>query len=114
MRHLIDIFLTVWFFTCPIVYSFWLQIRSHLEAHGLTWLYLLNPMTPIVLTTQRVLYAHPRVELIGQTTKTQILPPWQATTYLWWDIGLIGFGIVLTWIGLAIFRRLEGNFAEEL
>ena len=53
---------------------------------GVGWLYLLNPMTPIVLTFQRVLYPH----LVVQSTnypKTPVprylpvLPTWSPATY---------------------------------
>ncbi len=111
-RHLIDIALQVWFFMCPIVYSFWMEIRPKLAPHGLTFLYLLNPMTPIILTSQRVIYAHPTVT--EGTNQVQILPTWGWTTYAWMDAALLGAGLVLIWVALVLFRRLEGNFAEEL
>jgi ABC-2 type transport system permease protein len=113
-RHLIDIALQVWFFACPIVYSFWLSVRPQLAHHGLTWLYLLNPMTPIVLTSQRVIYAHPTVPMGPQGAPTDLLPPWGWGTYLWMDAALLGVGLVLCVAAMVFFRRLEGNFAEEL
>lgn len=111
-RHLIDIALQVWFFACPIVYSFWISIHPKLSRHGLTWVYLLNPMTPIILSAQRVIYAHPMIT--EGTTQVQILPTWRWTTYLWMDAALFSIGLVLIWVALVLFRRLEGNFAEEL
>lgn len=113
VRHLIDIFLTVWFFACPVVYSFWLSIYPHLSRHALSWLYLMNPMAPVVLTSQRVIYAHPQVTLTSGST-VQILPTWGVGTYLWLDGCIILGGLVLLYVAMRIFRRLEGNFAEEL
>jgi ABC-2 type transport system permease protein len=114
-RHLIDIALQVWFFACPIVYSFWLSIRPKLAPHSLSWLYLINPMTPIILTSQRVIYAHPTVQMGDPSGKaSQILPTWGWGTYFWMDGALLGAGIVLVYVAMVLFRRLEGNFAEEL
>ena len=57
-QHLIEVVLTAWFWACPIVYPYW-TIEKKLGPHGLTWVYFLNPVTPLVLTFQRCLYAHP-------------------------------------------------------
>ena len=115
MKHLIDVVLTAWFWGTPIVYSFAATIYPHLVRHGLTWVYMLNPMNPIVLTTQRVIYAHPIVHLTSAGAPImQLLPNWGWSTYLWMDFGVIGASLVLVWIALAIFGRLEGNFAETL
>ena len=118
MQHLMEVVMMAWFWACPIVYSFWHSIYPHTDQHGLTWVYLLNPMTPIILTVQRVIYAHPVVHLTTDTANphslTQLLPPWPATSYLWMDLALIVVGLAATYGALAIFGRLEGNFAEEL
>ncbi len=52
-QHLIEVVLTAWFWACPIVYSFQHQVASKLAAHGVSWLYFLNPITPLVLSFQR-------------------------------------------------------------
>jgi len=114
MQHLIEVVLTAWFWACPVVYSFWNSIQSHLGPHGLTWIYLLNPMTPIILTSQRVIYAHPVVTLTSGGKPVEILPPWPSSTYLLMDLALVGIGVALLLLALSIFGRLEGNFAEEL
>ncbi len=114
-EHLIEVVLTAWFWACPIVYSFWGQMQPKLAPHGLTWLYFLNPMTPVILTSQRVLYAHPLVHLTTPSHPLyQLLPPWGVGTYVTMDLGLIALGIVAFLAALAVFGRLEGNFAEEL
>ena len=115
MDHLIAVVLTAWFWACPVVYSFWATVHPRLSASGLTWLYFLNPMTPIILTSQRVIYGHPVVQLTSPThPTTQILPPWPWTDYLAMDLGLLVIGVVLFGLALIVFGRLEGNFAEEL
>ena len=115
MQHLIEVILMAWFWACPIVYSYWYSIRPTLSAHGLNWLYMLNPMTPVVMTSQRVIYAHSTVALTTPGHPiVQVLPPWHALTYLWLNLALIAIGALLTYLALAAFGRLEGNFAESL
>jgi ABC-2 type transport system permease protein len=115
MSHLIEVILTAWFWACPVVYSYEYSIKPHLHSQFLNVLYLMNPMTPIVLTSQRVIYAHPVVHLTSAGHPlVQILPPWAPSTYLWMNGALVVFGVLLMGIALTVFGRLEGNFAEEL
>jgi ABC-2 type transport system permease protein len=110
-QHLIEVLLTAWFWACPIVYPYWI-IEKKLGPHGLTWIYFLNPVTPLVLTFQRCLYAHPTVSINHVTT--QVLP---TQGYLWYTVlvlGVLVLSITLFLVALAVFGRLEGNFAEEL
>ena len=110
-QHLIEVVLTAWFWACPIVYTYW-TVEKKLGPRGLTWIYFLNPVTPLVLAFQRCLYAHPVVTIQG--TVTQVLP---TQGYLWYVVLVLivlVLSLVLFLIALAIFGRLEGNFAEEL
>jgi ABC-2 type transport system permease protein len=110
-QHLIEVVLTAWFWACPIVYSYW-TVEKKLGPRGLTWIYFLNPVTPLVLAFQRCLYAHPVVTIEG--TVTQVLP---TQGYLWYVVLVLivlVLSLLLFLIALAIFGRLEGNFAEEL
>src|ERR1019366_9816409 len=52
MQHLIEVVLTAWFWACPIVYAFQANIAEKLGPKGLTWVYFLNPVTPLVLSFQ--------------------------------------------------------------
>jgi ABC-2 type transport system permease protein len=110
-QHLIEVVLTAWFWACPIVYSYW-TVEKKLGPRGLTWIYFLNPVTPLVLAFQRCLYAHPVVTIEG--TVTQVLP---TQGYLWYVVlvlSVLVLSVLLFLIALAVFGRLEGNFAEEL
>lgn len=113
-QHLVEVILTALFWMCPIVYSFQLQLASKLVHHGLSVLYLINPVTPLVMTFQKVIYAKEFVHNTSTHGVIQILPPWSALTYLEADIAVLVFGAVLFLVALMIFGRLEGNFAEEL
>ena len=110
-QHLIEVILTGWFWACPIVYSYQ-TVEAKLGPRHLTWIYLANPMTPLVLAFQRCLYNKPTAVISG--TLTVILPQ---HGYLWYA-ALVGIvlviGLVLFLVALATFGRLEGNFAEEL
>ena len=110
-QHLIEVVLTAWFWACPIVYPYW-TIEKKLGPQGLTWIYFLNPVTPLVLTFQRCLYAHPVVNIAG--TATQVLPTQGYLWYLVLDLGVLFLSVCLFLVALATFGRLEGNFAEEL
>ncbi|HVB91198.1 MAG TPA: ABC transporter permease [Acidimicrobiales bacterium] len=115
-QHLIEVILTAWFWACPIVYAYQGQIGSRLGPKGLTWVYFLNPMTPLVLTFQRFVYAHPTTHAIvkGVQTTFYVLPTHGHLWYLSLDLGVLAAAGVLFIIALAVFGRLEGNFAEEL
>ncbi len=118
-QHLVEVIVgAAWFWACPIVYSYQGTVAPKLHAHHLTWLYFLNPMTPLVMTFQRVLYNFPG--LVTLTTKVKppakefILPPWPASTYVYADAIVLGVSIVLGYAAMVVFGRLAGNFAEEL
>jgi ABC-2 type transport system permease protein len=122
-QHLVEVIVgAAWFWACPIVYSYWHTIHQGLKAdhYTLTWLYLLNPMTPLVMTFQRVLYAQTGlVKLIpphphSPPSYELLLPPWGALTYVWMDALVLAFAAVLFVVGMSVFGRLAGNFAEEL
>jgi ABC-2 type transport system permease protein len=112
-QHLVEVVFTAWFWASPIVYAYQ-PLAKKIAAHHLGWIYFLNPMVPIVLTYQRVIYKH--VVVINTVTKlhSQILP---AKGYLWYvelNLGVLAAAIVLIGGALTVFGRLEGNFAEEL
>ncbi len=110
-QHLIEVVLTAWFWACPIVYPFQ-TIAKKLDPHHLTWIYMLNPMTPLVLVFQRCLYAKPIV--LVQGVVTVVLPLHGYLWYAAWTLGVLCGSLILFVVALAVFGRLEGNFAEEL
>ncbi|KJE77100.1 ABC transporter permease [Ferrimicrobium acidiphilum] len=112
MQHLMEILLQAWFWATPIVYPF-MELSKQLRAHGLTWLYLANPTTPVALTFQRAFYV--KANPLGTNgTIVHILPNYGPM----WYLAVLGTIIVLSFIfflvSVYIFGRLEGNFAEEL
>jgi ABC-2 type transport system permease protein len=104
IQHFVELALLAWFWLTPIVYLFTQLSR---QTGGHLWLPLLNPITPIVLTFQRAFY--------GLYGNPPVIPPDLA--FAWYLRNLLivtavtGLGLVLA---LMVFRRLEGNIAEEL
>jgi ABC-2 type transport system permease protein len=118
-QHLSEVLLMAWFWGTPIVYSFGL-ISTHLAGKpGLLWLkyvYLWNPVTPIVMTFQRAIYG---VDHYTNTNVTphqvvSVLPNWGVGTYAAINGVVLAVSVGLFLLALIVFGRLEGNFAEEL
>ncbi|MGH9039862.1 MAG: ABC transporter permease [Acidimicrobiia bacterium] len=104
IQHFLELALLAWFWLTPIVYPYGL-ITSHFD--GSNWPALLNPVTPIVLTFQRALYGG-----YGGTDVVALDPG------VWWHVRNLTVvataASVLLVVALHVFRRLEGNLAEEL
>jgi ABC-2 type transport system permease protein len=114
LQHLLELVLAAWFWLTPIIYPF-RQIGERLQAHGIpSWVFLLNPLTPIVVTFQRAIYNDTTVLNTVDKTPIRMLYP----TSVIEQIGLLAIVLVLAlgvlWIAMRVFQRLEGNFAEEL
>lgn len=110
MTHLLTVALSVWFWATPIVYPYRL-VRDRIVLHhqNLTWLfdlYRCNPITPIVLSFQRAIYATPNPKILPQHAG-----PWW---YLWQLLLVIAFALVMFVVAFRVFSKAEGNFAEEL
>jgi ABC-2 type transport system permease protein len=105
-QHLLELTLLAWFWSTPIVYQYRLVAD---RLHENAWIYRLNPVTPIVLTFQRAIYA--KTDPAGAHILPRgVGPEWYAGQLL----GVIAFSLVLFLVALHVFGRLEGNFAEEL
>ena len=106
-QHLLELVLLAWFWATPIVYPFQ-ELGVRLSQKHLLWLYFVNPVTVIVLTFQRALYA-----ILGDASGP-ILPNYSPLWYAVQILIVIVVSIILFIGALALFGRLEGNFAEEL
>ena len=115
MQHLVEVGIFLWFWLTPVVYSFQRTVAPMLGAKDLTWIYFLNPITPVVLTFQRVLYGQ---TMVTATTPDHamlnVLPNWSALHYAVLNGVLITASGVALIVAIRIFGRLQGNFAEEL
>jgi ABC-2 type transport system permease protein len=107
-QHLLELALVALFWVNPIVYHYE-RAAGWLRNQGLPgWLPLLNPFASIITTFQRVIYGTARVG------ELQLLP----NVSQWWyarNLALVSLlGVALLLLGLHIFDRAEGNFAEVL
>ncbi len=115
-QHLIEVILTAWFWACPIVYAYQASIGNKLGPKSLTWVYFLNPMVPLILSFQRCIYAHPTTYAVvnGVQETFYVLPTKGMGWYVGLDLAVLFLSLCLFLVALAVFGRLEGNFAEEL
>lgn len=121
-QHLVEVVLMAWFWAIPGIYAFGGNIHDRLVRHTLfgipgthlIWLYFVNPITPPVMTFQRVFYnlVHPLSTVTHQPI--QVMAGYSAWWYLSSDLIIIGVSVLLLLGALVVFGRLEGNFAEEL
>ena len=115
MRHLMEVLLQLWFWLSPVVYSYQNTISQRLHDHGLTWMYFLNPITPIIMTFQRIFYVKTTVISTNPPHPiVHILPTWSMSSFAMMNFTLLAITIVLFLLSLMIFGRLEGNFESEL
>ncbi len=109
VQHLIGLALLVWFWMTPIVYSAGTVYRSMLESrYDITaWrVYLLNPMTWVVMGFQKALY--------HSSDATTVLAPYSAGQLA---VGLTiacGVGLVAVYLAWRLYFSMSGDFAEEL
>lgn len=113
VQHLIEVVLQAWFWGVPIIYSY---NRVYHHAHWMGYFFLADPLTPIVLSFQRVFYAH--VAPLGYGYLNGNDGPVLANYPYHFYFVMLGWvflsGVVLLFCSLLVFGRIEGNFAEEL
>jgi ABC-2 type transport system permease protein len=112
--HLLNIGLLVWFWLTPIVYQGALVQRhlSDVSIAGVSaWtLYLLNPLTTIVLGFQRALYGIVVPPGGGDPVLPDVSVGWHVAT-----LGaLLAIGLVLLLLAWRSYFDRSGDFAEEL
>ena len=126
-QHFVELIVgAAWFWATPIVYPY-ATIANKLASHGLpAWLPCLNPLTDIVLVFQRAIYSKLDAPAVGAApvaatnprgalvSGSGILPHAGEWWYLWHVLIVLGVSAVVLIAALAVFGRLEGNFAEEL
>jgi len=131
-QHLVEVLLVAWFWAIPTVYAFSGRVQQSLQRHTilfiphtkLIWLYFSNPVTPVVMTFQRVFYniwnAHStKVTPATATHKAfhALIPVMSHYPIHWYvgaDLAVLGVSLLLFLGALVVFGHLEGNFAEEL
>jgi ABC-2 type transport system permease protein len=103
--HLVELAVLAWFWSTPIVYAATF-VRQNM-APGAFRVYLMNPVTNIVLAFQRALYG-------GNPDNLDRLPTADLSWY-WMRLGVVGVAaLILLLITWRMFFRMSGDFAEEL
>jgi ABC-2 type transport system permease protein len=112
--HLLNLALLVWFWATPIVYQGWLVQRKleTIQILGLdAWtLYLLNPVTVVVLGFQRALYAI----VVPGPGEEPILPLMSLSMLAGVLFAVLAASLVLLYFAWRSFFHRSGDFAEEL
>jgi len=105
VQHLLELVLLAWFWMTPIVYPI-AQVRDLSVRHAIFFkLYMLNPMTSVVLAFQRGIYGVSHPEILRELHMSWYLR----------NLGFVAIGaVILIAVGWAVFRRLESRLAEEL
>ena len=112
-QHLLELALLAWFWMTPIVYQWALQANEAVKADLPSWVTLLNPMTAITLTLQRSLYGI--VEFTNKNGDVEQLLPHEGQLWYLRNLGIVGAAsVVVFFLAMRLFGRLEGDFAEEL
>ncbi len=117
VEHLVAVLLQAWFWGIPVVYNFNLVYKELVQLHSFHWLmdiYLVDPVTPLVLAFQRAFYGDVTVTVPHQTAPYQVLAGYGAGFYLEMLAGVLAASVLLLVGAMKVFGRLEGNFAEEL
>ncbi|MCU1489617.1 MAG: type transporter [Acidimicrobiaceae bacterium] len=110
VEHLITVVLLAWQWGIPMIYSY-NQVYDH--HHLLGDFYLADPLVPIVMTFQRVIYGLHPYSSVGKV-RTYAVAGYPLHFYFLMLGWVFVTGIVLFLIAMVVFGRIEGNFAEEL
>ncbi len=130
-QHLVEVILMAWFWAIPGIYAYSGRVHDGLVKHSifgipgthLIWLYFANPVSPVVMTFQRVFYnvVHPRSTLLTSAVRglrsrkdPGVMASYGIHWYVATDLIVLGVSLVLLVGAMVVFGRLEGNFAEEL
>ncbi len=114
VEHFLGLALLTLFWLTPVVYPFQLVGEQLIGRFGpgADRLAMLNPVTPVVTTFQRVVYNPTQFDAEGQASFELLLRP--SSWYLQNLAYTAGLGVVLLVIGLRVFHRLQANLGEAL
>jgi len=114
VQHFLELGLLTWFWFTPIVYVYNFVGQALIDRWGPSAerFAMLNPMTPVVTTFQRVVYNPTNFGPEQQADFTLLLRP---TSWYLQNLAISAvFGVVFLYLGFKVFTRLEANLGEEL
>lgn len=100
VQYLVEIALTVLFWSTPVVYS-WALVSSAVSHPWVQQLYTCNPLAVSIMGMQRALWVAGTDQPFPDGLGTRL-------------VVMLGIGLVLLWLAQRLFARLEANFAQEL
>lgn len=100
VQYLVEIGLTVGFWSTPVVYS-WELVQTVVDHPTLQQIYLSNPITAAVIGMQRAFWVAGTDKPVPDGLGARLMV-------------MLGIGLVLLWLAQRVFARLEANFAQEL
>ena len=106
VQYLVEVTLTVWFWTCPVVYAWHFVDKATVAHEWARELYLANPVATAILGMQRTFW-------VGAEELAPGLPaaPDGVGTRL---VVMLVIGLVLLWLAQRVFAKLQANFAQEM
>jgi ABC-2 type transport system permease protein len=101
VAYLVEIMIMILFWASPIVYS-WGLVQNAVGA-GSIWerVYLLNPMTQVIMGFQKTFWVAGDGEPFPDTLTRDLFIT-------------LGIATLLLWFAQRVFARLQSNFAQEL
>jgi ABC-2 type transport system permease protein len=114
VQHFLDLAMLALFWFTPIIWNYGFLANELTSRFGPRWerLAMLNPMTPVVTTFERVLYNPAALSAEDQAGFEYLLRP---TSWYLQNLGLsLAMGMLALYAGLRTFARLEGSFVENL
>jgi ABC-2 type transport system permease protein len=112
--HLLNIGLLVWFWATPIVYASFQVERLARDADvlgaGLVPVYLLNPLTGVVIGFQRAIYAVVRPGTGAEPVMFTESLGWYAAIL----VAVLAASTIVLLLAWRYFFNRSGDFAEEL
>lgn len=114
IEHFLDLAMLMWFWLTPVVYAFQMvgDLLIGKYGEGADRLAMLNPLIPVVITFQRVLYNPTNFDAEQQASFELLLRP------TWWYVQNLSIslavGVIAMLVGFRVFTRVEGNLGENL
>lgn len=102
-----EIVLTAWFYLTPVIYPVQYareELKGMFGTDLIYYIYLCNPMTPIIVGYRRVLYGR-ELRYAPEISDATLLASLSLSAIT---------SLVLMWYGAKLFHRLSKKFADEL
>jgi len=113
VQHFLELLLLAWFWLTPIVYQYDFIGDTLIERFGTDRIAMLNPLVPVILIFQRVIYNPSHA--IGTEAAGGFDLMYRPVSWYVVNLGASGaVAVVVLLAGLRLFGRLEADLGEEL